>query len=229
MHLPPHNLHAQYILFCFVYVLSNFLAQKFTCIRKSDGCRSSAMDGQRTKMVDYLSSCTRCNLQAESSEMMAPWRSQTSLEEVRDVVAGLRDEKVAGVCSIMAELLQVGDEAVTRKLHALFTSFMPLVPFLLTGKGSWPSLSAKKKETLRTATATQTLSCSAGKARLSLICCLCALAVSCRHLKSEDPRLASRQLTVSSLVVYWCMLVDYVDITDVFDSLPGTPEPPATL
>ena len=45
-----------------------------------------------------------------------------SIDDIKEAVAKLRAEKAAGVCSISAELLKAGGEAMIRGLHAVLTA-----------------------------------------------------------------------------------------------------------
>ncbi len=48
--------------------------------------------------------------------------SLSSLDEVKETVAKLRGRKVAGACSMSAEVLRAGGETMTRELHVFLTS-----------------------------------------------------------------------------------------------------------
>ena len=51
-------------------------------------------------------------------------KAAPSIDEVKEVVAKLRDGKAAGICNNSAELLKAGGEAMIRGLHAVLNCCM---------------------------------------------------------------------------------------------------------
>ena len=48
----------------------------------------------------------------------------SSIDEVKEAVAKLRDGKTVGICNISAELLKARGEAMIRELHAVLTAVL---------------------------------------------------------------------------------------------------------
>ncbi|MEL6802745.1 MAG: reverse transcriptase domain-containing protein, partial [Bacteroidota bacterium] len=104
---------------------------RVSSVRKADGCLVSDMDGQRTRWAEYFEQLYTVDppseqlrtdgLRAVDADPPID-EAPPSLDEVREAVARLRGGKAAGVCSISAELLKAGGEAVTRGLHAVLTA-----------------------------------------------------------------------------------------------------------
>ena len=67
-----------------------------------------------------------------------------SIGDVKEAVAKLRGGKAAGICNISAELLKAGGGAM----------YSIQVPFSLTGRRGWSSLSGRGMGTVKTATTT---------------------------------------------------------------------------
>ena len=97
-----------------------------SAIQAVDGCLVSDAAGQMACWAEYFKQLFMVNpprgqLQNNGLRVMDPPINKTVpfIDEVKEVVAGLRDGKPAGICNISAELLKAREEAMIYGLHAV--------------------------------------------------------------------------------------------------------------
>merc|ERR1712035_263168 len=102
-----------------------------SAIRTADGSLVSDMDGQRARWAEYFEQLYMVDPPSrqllttglETLEVDPPMNeTPPSLDEVREAVAKLRGGKAPGICTISAELLKAGGEAMIHGLHAVLTA-----------------------------------------------------------------------------------------------------------
>lgn len=136
------------------------------------------MDGHRDLWTElYIADDTREQLSAAGVLMVdaaLPIEASTSsLDDVRETEARCRCEEALGVCTINAKLLKAEYKAACMRSRLRYGN---LIPFLLTRRGGWSSLSGTGKGTDKTAATTVVLRCSASQARYLPIYCPCEFA-----------------------------------------------------